>query len=401
MDRSCIGSYFDGKSSRAYPCKVVLGEDNLTIYVLAAREVAPQEEHPDDGEVLPDTSQQEVHPVPGEYSAPDLDILFTKIWDFSGIKIRDTRPHHGELQYGPFPHETLIIQDPQFLSTLQNTRYFKRHRFFYEGFFGSPRKVVGSVFLTIALIVGFYFMGIPLIADLTSSLLPPSQESSLGETLFSNIVESEGGLTRPELQEKVLEFARTLTFGHQIKEIALLPGDTINAFAVMGGYIGIYLPMLELIETPDELAALLAHEWAHIEKRHSTRLIVRNLAGYYLISLIAGDFSGFLGILIENGHMLNNLRYSRTFEEEADLRAKELLIQNGFSPEGLTHLLTKISEKESEKGPEWLSTHPSLFKRLHEERVSSLPSTISSSPQQERIRQQAALLFEQIKMALQ
>ncbi len=65
MDRSCIGSYFDGKSSRAYPCTVVLGEDNLTIYVLAAREVASQEEHPDDGNVPPDTPQQEAPPVPG------------------------------------------------------------------------------------------------------------------------------------------------------------------------------------------------------------------------------------------------------------------------------------------------------------------------------------------------
>ncbi|MCX7655903.1 MAG: M48 family metallopeptidase [Treponemataceae bacterium] len=402
MNRSFGGVYFDGKSSRAHPCKVVLEEKHLGIHALYPREISPDElQSPGKETVVLDALKQERGPKPEEYFYPEAAYIFTREWDFSGIKIIDSRPQHTALQYGDFPYETLIIEDPEFPTVLQNTSYFKKHRSFYDRFFGSPRKAVISVLISIALIVGFYFLGIPLIADLTSYLLPPSQESVLGETLFSNIVATEGVLDRSELREKLLDFSRTLSFGHHIKDIAILRGDTINAFAVMGGYIGIYLPMLELIETPEELAALLAHEWAHIEKRHSTRLIVRNLAGYYLISLMAGDFSGFLGIFIQNGHMLNNLRYSRTFEEEADLRARELLIQNGFSPEGLVQLLTKIGEKETEKGPEWLSTHPSLLKRIQEESFFSLPDTTSFSPHQAHIRKQAALLFEQIKMALQ
>lgn len=257
----------------------------------------------------------------------------------------------------------MVIQSEPCVEAMRQAfgrRFFKTDM--YESMLKSRKRIALAACLGLAVLGVLYFFGVPLLSDLVVAVLPSSQEVSIGRTLFNQLTEElvlSGTLT-----PGVNRFAAQLDFGGTPPEIRVFEDDEVNAFAIMGGYIGIYKPMLALIETPEELAGLLAHEYAHIEKRHSSRLMFRALSGYLIISAMLGDFSGLSVALVQNADMINTLRYSRAFEAEADERAVEILNLNGMKGGALASLFEKLSEAGEKAGPEWFSSHPDLMRRI-------------------------------------
>lgn len=301
-------------------------------------------------------------------------------WEISGTQTADVPlATHLELRYGTYPRQTLVIRSNECIAAMRAS-YPKlfAHTGIYDTLLKTKKRIALAAVIGMATLLAAYFFGVPLISDAVVSVLPPEQEALIGKGLFDQITKK-NDVSEP-LTESVSEFADHMDFGGQSPEIRVFLEDEVNAFAVMGGYIGIYEPMIALIDSPEQLAALLAHEYAHIEKHHSARLIFRALSGYMIISALLGDFSGVTVTIVQNADMLNTLRYSRKFEAEADAYALEILSHNGMSGSALADLFEKIRENHDKAGPEWFSSHPDLLARIELAKQSSLTGVNNATP---------------------
>lgn len=159
-------------------------------------------------------------------------------------------------------------------------------------------------------------------------------------------------------------------------EVVVFDSEQINAFAMPGGKIGIFTGILDVAQTPDQLAAIIGHEIAHVIKEHANeRASQKMLAkGASIISKVLMDLNNVdagtqnlamnsLGLLSQYGVLMP---YSRLHESEADIAGLELLVQAGYSPYAAVELWQNMEKASAGKAkpPEILSTHPSANTRI-------------------------------------
>ncbi|MEF8943143.1 MAG: M48 family metallopeptidase, partial [Desulfohalobiaceae bacterium] len=147
--------------------------------------------------------------------------------------------------------------------------------------------------------------------------------------------------------------------------------DAINAFALPGGNIGVYTGLLDVAETPDQLAAVVSHEVAHVRLEHANARISANYATQIGVSLVGAVLGGgeegneqlysLLGLGAQVGVLLP---YNRSQESEADLLGLEYMAAAGFDPEASVALWRNMKEASGEGPSEFLSTHPSKGTRI-------------------------------------
>lgn len=175
-------------------------------------------------------------------------------------------------------------------------------------------------------------------------------------------------LKSPAVQKKSI-------FKYQVT--ILEDAETINAFCTPGGFIYVYTGLLQFIENEATLAAILAHEIAHAEKRHARQ---RMLGGWgvqlftVIISIFLDSSLAQFGMELAGNFMI--LQNSRDDELEADELAFEYLEATPYYRGAISYFFEKIQNKEK-SGPlakrleSLFSTHPIPEERLqkNEERI--------------------------------
>lgn len=142
--------------------------------------------------------------------------------------------------------------------------------------------------------------------------------------------------------------------------ITVLNDNTVNAFAIPGGNIFVYKGMLDFVGSDDELAAVLAHELAHAERRHSLKQLRQSTAFQLLLqkAVKSGRDRDTWGQVVGAVTML---KFSRDDEYEADEIGQTRITKAGFNPLGQVVLWEKFVQKFG-KGAnglaQYLSTHP-------------------------------------------
>lgn len=154
---------------------------------------------------------------------------------------------------------------------------------------------------------------------------------------------------------------------------AVLDTPEPNAFACPGGIILITRGLMKNCSSEDELAAILAHEVAHISHKDGINSIsqarwtevlttlgtetAKQYAGSagQIVTLFEGSIDDVFKTIVVNG-------YSRTAEENADREAVHILRKAGYQPGALAAVLTKMSGKEGAGGI--YRTHPPTGERL-------------------------------------
>ncbi|MGH7819188.1 MAG: M48 family metalloprotease, partial [Candidatus Binatia bacterium] len=146
----------------------------------------------------------------------------------------------------------------------------------------------------------------------------------------------------------------------------------VNAFSLPGGPVYVNLGLIELVETEDELAAVIAHEMAHVVSRHATeRMTTLQLSQMALLVGLTA-VGGAPALALEGGqlaYILGILRYSRGMESEADAVAIDLLPEAGYDPRGMEGMLRKLDEERRAEPvllERLLSSHPLPDSRLGE-----------------------------------
>ena len=140
--------------------------------------------------------------------------------------------------------------------------------------------------------------------------------------------------------------------------------DAVNAFATPDGSIRVYSGLMDLMND-DELLAVLGHEMAHVELKHTLKSLKKAYAVSAARKGVASQSSGAgsiasseLGALGEN--MLNST-FSRTEETAADDWGLQFLQDNNYNAEGMVTAFEKLAEIDNTGS--LLSSHPKPAKR--------------------------------------
>lgn len=152
-------------------------------------------------------------------------------------------------------------------------------------------------------------------------------------------------------------------------DLTIVRSDTVNAFALPGGYMVVFTGLIEQAESPDALAAVLGHEWTHVTRRHGMQRLGQSAGTVLLVDVVIGNIAGVLQTAAELFSMTQIQSYGREHEEESDAEAVHILHRAGLNPQAVADFFAVLakSSPQTDSGPlSWLSTHPS-----HEDRIAA------------------------------
>jgi len=141
---------------------------------------------------------------------------------------------------------------------------------------------------------------------------------------------------------------------------------TLNAYATIGGRIRVHDGLLRHLQSEDALAALLAHEIAHVKHRHVAAQLGRDMAVSLLLAAVWSDAgSSMARSAMGQTAGLVSRGYSRDQEAEADGDALAAVVALYGHAGGLVALFDTLNaQAPASSGPEMLSTHPLTSARI-------------------------------------
>lgn len=197
--------------------------------------------------------------------------------------------------------------------------------------------------------------------------LAPMAAQSFSEMKEKEVVSHNAAVNRYAqcvVQPLMLEAKNRYGISAEGWEVVVFDSETVNAFAMPGGKVGIYTGLMDLAETPDQLAAVMGHEIAHVVAQHSAeRMSNAQLMALGVtaagVALSENDnqraIMAAIGIGAQVGIMLP---FSRAHEAEADEMGQELMARAGFDPAQAIRLWELMGKDGGSRPPELLSTHP-------------------------------------------
>ena len=245
----------------------------------------------------------------------------------------------------------------------------------------STKTLILSLLLSIALLTGCYT--VPETNRRSLVLIDEVTEIQLGLSAYSQ------ARTETPISIDPTYNRRVMTVGNRISTVANKPSyqwdftvfdapDTVNAWCLPGGKIGIYTGLFKLVHNESQLAFVMSHEVGHAVAKHGAERISHGLllaAGSEVIASTmdnetAEDQKKVQQVRAAYGigsTLFIMLPFSRKHEYEADRIGLMYMSDAGYDPREAVRLQKEFIEYHEEKGssmPEYLSTHPSDKKRL-------------------------------------
>jgi len=269
--------------------------------------------------------------------------------------------------------------------------------------------VTASILAVIVLaVLGLIALKDPLVG-FVADRVPPSVEVQLGDIFYGQIRTSVDIVEDKELTEELRTLVAPLLeaipdTGYPFK-FHLANDPTINAFAIPGGHVVVNSGLILKAESPEEVQGVLAHEIAHVTRRHSLRQVIGTAGLYVLVQTFFGDLTGLAAVVTDGGYRLLTLQFSRDAEREADDTGWDYLVAAHIDPQGMISFFEKLRDEQErllgdaagvEKSLAFLSTHPTseerielLTAKLTQSYPDSEPQTFDLAAFQEKIRQVA------------
>lgn len=268
------------------------------------------------------------------------------------------------------------------------------------------RPLLPTAVLTVALGTALASFGAPAqqekLPDIGSSagqLLSPSQQAQYGGMLLAQLRNYDYLLEDPLIDGWLDTLgSRLAANSHQPRQpftFFVMDDRQINAFATLGGYIGVNAGLVLTAESEDEVAAVLSHEIAHVTQEHVLRAVERAqrdqlpvllaMLGAIAIAQSGGGNSsddatqavmaGAMGLMQQR-----QINYTRSNEHEADRLGIQTLARSHYDVDAMAGFFEKMqvaSRANSGTGgyygvPEYLRTHPVSTTRISEAKARAL-----------------------------
>jgi len=205
----------------------------------------------------------------------------------------------------------------------------------------------------------------------------------LGRAVAANILSSYKLYNNTELTQYVNKICQALVINSDYPPpyngyfVMILDSDEINAFATPGGHIFITKRLASSAASEDMLAAVIAHELAHIVLRHGINIINETKVENELSAVAdwaastaarqspeAARAATFRDSITRNVDILMRSGYSQTQEFEADLEAVVMLAKAGYDPNAIKDMLKVLQSVRTSATGGFYSTHPSPEQRI-------------------------------------
>ncbi|NOT14610.1 MAG: M48 family metallopeptidase [Methylotenera sp.] len=233
---------------------------------------------------------------------------------------------------------------------------------------------------------------LPDLGDNSATVLTPLQERAIAEQILREVAVSDEVVRDPEISSYIDAIGSKLVANGPDKQqkftFFVVQDNTINAFAMPGGVIGVHTGLILAANTESELASVLGHEIGHVTQHHLARMLAsqkydtfKSLATTALALLLARAnpqlASGALTTASAVG-VQNQLDYTREHEREADRIGLQILDSGGFDVRGMPAFFTTLqrgSRFSEGNAPSFLRTHP-----LTGERISDVSNRVENMP---------------------
>jgi len=242
---------------------------------------------------------------------------------------------------------------------------------------------------------------LPNMGEPADSTLSPLQERAMGAGFMRQIRASVPLINDVQLQEYIqnlgnrLALASGKTASSQFT-FFIVEDKAINAFAIPGGYVGVNVGLIDAMELEGQLAAVMAHEVAHVTQRHHARsfaLGARNnmsAAAAILAAIVIGQASPQAGQAALAAGLAatqqSQVNFTRSNEIEADRIGIEILANAQYSASGMAESFSILRRKNrlntSAGALEYLRTHPLDNNRIAEARDRANSQTTFDNRQQ-------------------
>lgn len=173
----------------------------------------------------------------------------------------------------------LIVRDPLFIRSFVLRMRYTGRQGVYDRLLGVARSGPVLFFLGVAvLLVASYVWLLPWAAEGVAMLMTLRGPATGCRRLGHHGPHARRG-HRAQPHPATLRRCLTVSPDHPLT-FHVVRDDQVNAFALPGGHIVVFTGILERMDLPEELAALLAHEGTHVQERHSTRMLMRQLVSH-------------------------------------------------------------------------------------------------------------------------
>ncbi len=237
---------------------------------------------------------------------------------------------------------------------------------------------------------------LPDLGDYSETVIGAHEEGIIGTQILQQVYQSDSVINDVEIEDYLYNLTNKLVkssdySGSGIK-FFIVNDPSINAFAMLGGVIGVHTGLILSANSESELASVLSHEVAHITQRHVARMIgklqkdsFKSYLGLGLALLLARSNPELARGALAASQALGVqtvLDFTRENEKEADRIGIKILHKAGFDVRGSTDFfktLQKGNRYTVGAAPSFLRTHP-----ITSERISDIEDRLTEYPYKQR-----------------
>ena len=247
---------------------------------------------------------------------------------------------------------------------------------------------------------------LPDIGSSAGAVLSPAKQAEYGAMVLAQLRHEGYILDDPLmdgwLRDVGLRLASSSDRPQQSFTFFMLRDRQVNAFATLGGYIGMNAGLVLAAEREDQVAGVLAHEIAHVTQQHVLRgaekaqreslpILLATLGAIVAAQQAGGNSSGnaTTAALMTGMGLLQQrqIDYTRDNESEADRVGIRTLAHGGFDPEAMAEFFETLQSMvrmnqgdERSRVPGYLQTHPITLSRISEARERAAKLDKTSTP---------------------
>ena len=222
---------------------------------------------------------------------------------------------------------------------------------------------------------------LPDLGDISQSTFTPRDEARVGSAIMRDIYAEPTYYDDTELTDYLNTLGARLVAASSESQRSfqffVLKDNTLNAFALPGGYIGVHTGLIEAAQNESELAGVLGHEIAHVTQHHLARMIenqsngiLPSLAALAIAILASRSNPQVAGGAIAAAQAVSiqkQLNFSRDNEREADRIGMQIMSKAGFDPNAMATFferLQKYGRIYENNAPAYLRSHPLTTERI-------------------------------------